>query len=89
MRCDASVPAAARGGGSGQSPLVYAAIGIGGLAVVMLGIVLVVMLTRGGGEPVAKAVRTGGGCPKTIRPETSDLSIRLTRVPGPYRAIPA
>ena len=38
------------GGGSGQSPMVYAALGVGGLAVVLLGVVLVVVMTRGGGE---------------------------------------
>jgi S1-C subfamily serine protease len=42
------------GAGSGQSPMVYAAVGIGGLAVVLLGVVLVVMLTRGNGDPPAK-----------------------------------
>ncbi len=43
---------------SGQSPMVYAAVGIGGLAVVLLCVVLVVMMTRGGGEPPARAAAT-------------------------------
>ncbi len=42
------------GGGPGHSPLVYAALGVGGVAVVLLGAILVVVLTRGGGEPAAK-----------------------------------
>jgi hypothetical protein len=42
-------------GAAGLSPMVYAAMGIGGLAVVLLGVVLVVVLTRGGGEPHAAA----------------------------------
>jgi S1-C subfamily serine protease len=44
-----------RNAGSGQSPMVYAAVGVGGLAVVLLGVVLVVVLTRGGGEAPSRA----------------------------------
>ena len=42
------------GAGSGQSPLIYAALGVGGLAVLLLCVVLVVVLTKGSGEPAAK-----------------------------------
>ena len=44
--------------GTGQSPIVYVSLGLGGLAVVLLGAVLFVVTTRGGGEPpAAKASR--------------------------------
>jgi regulation of enolase protein 1 (concanavalin A-like superfamily) len=36
---------------SGQSPMMYAILGVGGLAVLLLLGVLVIVLTRGGGEP--------------------------------------
>ena len=49
-------PAYRAGGVSGQSPMVYAALGVGGLAVVLLCVLLVVVLTRGGGEPPAAKV---------------------------------
>jgi S1-C subfamily serine protease len=42
---------------SGQSPIMYAVLGVGGLAVALLLVVLVVVLTRGGGEPAAKVGR--------------------------------
>jgi S1-C subfamily serine protease len=45
------------GGISGQSPMVYAALGVGGLAVVLLSVVVVILLTRGGIEPPAKINR--------------------------------
>jgi S1-C subfamily serine protease len=39
---------------SGQSPIMYAILGVGGLAILLLLGVLVVVLTRGGGEPADK-----------------------------------
>jgi S1-C subfamily serine protease/regulation of enolase protein 1 (concanavalin A-like superfamily) len=42
------------GAGSGQSRLVYAALGLAGLAVVLLSVVLVVVLTKGSREPAPK-----------------------------------
>jgi S1-C subfamily serine protease len=40
---------------SGQSPIMYAVLGVGGLAIVLLLVVLVVVLTRGSGDPPAQA----------------------------------
>lgn len=42
---------------SGQSPVFYAVLGVGGLVIVLLLVVLAVVLTRGGGEPGGKVGR--------------------------------
>ena len=51
--------------------MVYVAIGIGGLAVVLMGAILMVMLSGRGGEPVPKA---GGGPEKVVQVEAVPAS---------------
>ena len=64
------------GTGSGQSPLVYAALGVGGVAVLLLGAVLVVLLTRGGGGPPARVDARATSCEPSVPPS---LRLRLPR----------
>ena len=67
---------------SGQSPMLYAVLGVGGLAVVLLFVILGVVLTRGGGEPAGKAPRAevvqNDRPAPTVEPVAAVTAIALT-----------